>query len=926
MSTLQHIVDDYEADFLAVTEHWKTYEQLKHYRLLGYNLVSSYCRNYGEHGGSALFFKDNYPFRTRDDLNNYSIPFIIECCAAQVRLNMRNVIMISVYRPESSAANYDIFLERLSRILSCCLKEKADVILAGDFNINFLLNTSATKNFRSMIESFGHRLTIHEPTRISKTSATCIDNIITNVVGTGSVIEEHISDHSAQKFIFPKTEQSNKVFEKRQVRNINKGNMKKFIDRISDQLWTGVCEDLNDDANSLWKAFFEKFNEVFTSCFPLKTIGFQKNKKRKSKSTTIQEYKKLLDCLFLLSRRSDEYLSAYKETKRKYDIMIRKERTEHNRKIIEKSTNRSKTVWNLVNETLGKQRKNTSEIKNESEPCKLLNKFNNFFVNVRSSLNIEKQSDYDSDCIQRQEKSFFVFDITEDEVIATVRRMKNTKSAGWDGVPMEVIKACIHLIATPLAIIMNKSFKDGVFPEDLKIAVIKPIFKNGDPKDPGSYRPISILSTFSKIFEKVLANRLLKFFNKFKVFSQSQHGYIHGKSTETAIFELYNSIVTALERKELPVGLFLDLSKAFDCVDTEILLEKLEKYGIRDKQLKLIESYLKNRPQTIKMVINGSEYQSSQEVNKAGVPQGSILGPLLFLIYINDLPSALRDHIFGSFLECLLFADDANVILRSPSFGFTLEMVQTILDDVNKWCTKNRLVLNVAKSECMVFSTDRSTVSVPQVVKDCVTVSTSAKFLGVHLDNHLKWNFHIDNLVKRLNSVIYSVCVLKTRMDFQTLKMVYFANFQSLISYSIIFWGGSSLSELVFLRQKSMLRTLLGLNYRESCRGHFKQNNLLTVYGLFIYKVLIFMYLHPHYFEVHRNVNLTRRKETFFYPHHSLAITEKSPLYLGMKLYNCLPSKFRMMRNVKIFKKTLHELVIECEPYSLSEYFTFCNY
>lgn len=230
-----------------------------------------------------------------------------------------------------------------------------------------------------------------------------------------------------------------------------------------------------------------------------------------------------------------------------------------------------------------------------------------------------------------------MFEIDQEEVISVVRSLRNKTSVGHDDISIKVIKSSIEIIVKPLTFIMNRSFEEGIFPENLKIAIIEPIHKKGNIEDLNNFRPISILSSFSKIFEKVLYNRLSKFFLKFNVIPKCQHGFVKNRGVETAIFELTNEIVAAFEQDEIPLGLFLDLTKAFDCVEHKKLFEILENCGIRDKQLKLIQSYLTSRKQMVIIKVEDEIFTSDKKSTTIGLPQGSILGPLLFIIYVCAL-------------------------------------------------------------------------------------------------------------------------------------------------------------------------------------------------------------------------------------------------------------------------------------------------
>lgn len=195
----------------------------------------------------------------------------------------------------------------------------------------------------------------------------------------------------------------------------------------------------------------------------------------------------------------------------------------------------------------------------------------------------------------------------------------------------------MHWISKPLCYIINNSFIQGIFPDQLKMASVRPLFKKGDPSLAESYRPLSILPSFSKIFETAMLNRLVNFFDTCKIFSTSQHGYLKNKSVETGVHSFVQKVAEGLEAREIPLGIFLDMTKAFDCLDHNILITKLELYGIRGAALLWIKSYLTNRSQKVIITQNDGRFASLALPVSEGIPQGSIIGPLFFVMYINDL-------------------------------------------------------------------------------------------------------------------------------------------------------------------------------------------------------------------------------------------------------------------------------------------------
>ena len=250
-------------------------------------------------------------------------------------------------------------------------------------------------------------------------------------------------------------------------------------------------------------------------------------------------------------------------------------------------------------------------------------------------------------------KSLYLFPVNESEVLDIILNLKNTDSKGPDNIPTSLIKSCGHELCQILTYINNCSLLDGVFPEKLKMAKIIPIFKSGDVNIISNYRPISILSAFSKITEKLVSTRLINYLTQNSILHKNQFGFRPKLSTCLALLQLIDDVSKSIDDGNITVGVFIDLAKAFDTVDHAILLNKLNFYGIRGTALNWFRSYLTNRNQYV--YLNGAE--SSCALIRCGVPQGSILGPILFLIYINDLNS------FSKTLNTIVFADDTNLFL-----------------------------------------------------------------------------------------------------------------------------------------------------------------------------------------------------------------------------------------------------------------------
>ena len=520
----------------------------------------------------------------------------------------------------------------------------------------------------------------------------------------------------------------------------------------------------------------------------------------------------------------------------------------------------------------------------------------------------------------RVQNSFFAAPSFPVEMSDIISLLKSGKSLGPNSIPTKILKLLSPLISSPLSQIINESLQSGVFPDKMKLAKVIPLFKKGCPLTASNYRPISLLSVFSKIIEKVMYERLYNFLVKYEILYSLQFGFRAHHSINHALVSLTEAIKNSLDNRKFGCGIFLDLQKAFDTVNHDILLMKLEHCGIRGISLDWFKSYLSGRKQYVS--VNGSN--SSFCNVTCGVPQGSVLGPLLFLIYINDLPYA------SSKLAFYLFADDTNIYYESENLDLLQRVVNKELKKVKMWLDTNQLALNIDKTNFVIFKSPQHSCPVTIGIKIGnlpIRKTCYVKFLGVLLDENLSWKYHLTELSKKLARTCGMFFKVRHFLPINILICLYNSLFSPFLQYGLLVWGLTYETYInpVFLLQKRVIKAISFQNFASPSSPIFSDLKILKLHDLFQLKLLCFVYdcvnkISPScfhsFFELVESVHpyLTRQatnNDIFLNQKNTLQYGLRSVRYFGAKCWNNIPSEIKSSPSAYIFRGKLKTFFFE---------------
>lgn len=879
-------------------------------------------------GGVCIYVRSDLSFNPRDDLSHDEL----EATWIDLILPKTKPILCGVvYRPPQQCNFYNL-LEDLCLAHSEFIENEC--IILGDFNtdVSKSRRCNLVKSLFDIMNMYNFSQIISDVTRVSKTSSSIIDLILisdTDKISQSGVLDLGISDHCltyCTRKVLKTTINSHNTVKIRSMKNYNK---ETFQLNLLDVDWSSVL--CSDNVIQAWENFKSIFMSAIDNIAPLKEVRIKQRTEPWITNEILQCIKDR-DKAFRLYKKdsSDENFSIFKGLRNKTQTMIYTAKRDYFKEKVENENHDSKSLWNSLKE-LGmpsKKSKATASaigLKIDDKVCFdrriVAEKFNSFYTTVASKL-VQKlpkgmnkfgkhfvEKFYRLKGVKPNDCSFSI--VSENKVLKCLNKLGAKKATGLDGIPARFVRDSASIIACPLRHVINLSLIQGIVPDDLKSARVVPLFKKSDKTEVGNYRPVSILSIISKVFERVVYDQLETYLDERKLLYNLQSGFRPRFSTDTCLIHLTDFIKFQMDKGNVVGMVLLDLQKAFDTVVHSILLTKLEALGLSNDAVRWFRSYLSDRQQLVD--VSGT-FSSCEDIS-CGVPQGSILGPLLFLIYVNDMSGVVENKL-------LLYADDSAILVADKDISTVENLLQTELQIVSEWLIDNKLSLHLGKTESILFGSKPRLRSRSNLKIECkgsaIEPKDKVKYLGAILEQTLTGESMVNSILQKANARLKFLYRKQKFLNLHTKKLLVMSLIQCHFDYACSFWY-MGLSKLLKNRLQVTQNKIIRFVLKMDPRSHVGANEFKSLGWLPVSRRVEQIVLN-HVFKIKSGKSADYMTENFIQATsvHSYGTRfresgcfsipkvkgfgKKSFVYSGCILWNDLPNNIKEIQGIYDFK------------------------
>ena len=938
---------------IALQEVWST---TKNFTLPGFHPLQSATRdscgpvNPNCGGGVGIFVSSDYDFEPLPQLNCFvrgvyeSIWILI---SDKVNRDSQKFIVGNIYRPDTPPrSNLPLALTTHHGILNKISQDKqlrkCKLFVLSDFNLdlNLFLSSDAVNDYVNDQASFGLSSVVSISAHPTSSSSKIIDHVFTSVPPSSimsGVLMEHLSDH-LPIVVADLSSKLSKQLPPQPPRDYSKSNTNSYLTLLKSINF--VVDE--DNVKSAFDSFFSLITAAAELAFPFK-LPKSKAKAKTSPwmSKGLLASAKIKRTLFIAKLKSPSPLTRKRfQTYNKIFSKCKKmAKQAYYLSCFSSALNNTQKTWSLIGEVTGRE-KSASSLPSSftiptpsgcppdtppttsSDPATIANGFNTFFGTIGPTLasNIDQSrfpgNHYSNFLGPKPETNFSLSPVTLEHLFQLVKNLKNKSSSGADHMSNQLLKKAIFILANPLKTLFDLSFKTGFVPDQMTVAKVIPLHKEGEKTSFNNYRPIAIISTIGKLMEKVVHRQLYDYLESQEILTKSQFGFRSHHGVEHPLLLFTDRVRKSLDKGRSNISVFIDLKKAFDTVNYDILLAKLSHYGIKGSELLWFRNYLKRK----QYVLLAGNIISDIFFMMCGIPQGTVLGPLLFLIFVNDFA-------FATTLLSLLFADDCTLQGEGVDIPSLISHINKQLVVAEQWFSANLLTLNVKKTKYVIFQSSPPSYPLPSLPPLTIGAFTldrvgkneiekTVRFLGVLIDEQLLFKEHIAILKKKLNSGLFALSSAKHSAPLSVRRCIYFSLFESHLRYGALLYGCAGEKDLgeITILQKKAIRHVAGAFYLAHTEPLFQSLKILKFQDLVTLErcVLAHKFKHnklpdsffPDFLSPISLSEMSRRQDPECYAplpnfHH---FTPRSPTSRIITSWNALPHPTKLIGCYKAFK------------------------